>query len=200
MEQNKHRFEFRAWSYDFGNIGSKIESISQSEIELRSQETYIISIEHSLYNIKIRDEYLDIKQLVETDRGLEHWRPYLKEAFPLTSAFLVEKVIPILGVVLPTKDILSYSAQNFMNILIQPSEKWVVVLVDKHRFKYMLENCIVEKVEVEVNNIKIISFAIESYNADSVLELVNQLEFNTYENLSYPAAIKRILGLSGGML
>ena len=122
----------------------------------------------------------------------------MKEAFPLTSAFLVENIIPVLGVRLLTNDIPIYSVKNFLDKLIEPSENWFFVLVDKHRFQYMLENCIIEKVEVAVNNIKILSFAIESYNADSVLELVNQLGFNTYENLSYPAAIKRILGLRGG--
>ena len=195
MNQTANRFEFRAWAHDFSNIEDRIRALGQCQRNLSSQEIYIISIKDTEHNIKIRDGYLDVKRLIKTERGLEQWKPHLKEAFPLTASTLMEKVMPVLGQddsMLITE---CYTAEDFLEKIVRPKSNLIVVPVHKDRSQCRLPNCAAEIVEVEVDRTTIYSIAIESIDPDVVLELVKRLKLNTYENLNYPAAIKQFLNL-----
>ena len=71
---------------------------------------------------------------------------------------------------------------------------WMTVPIKKCRCRGRVADCSIEIVEVEVKGTKVKSIAIEAIDPDAVLELVKQLGLTRYENLSYPAAIKRMLG------
>ena len=197
MEKNFPRFEFRAWSQDFGTVGDRVLELSHCQDNPPTQEIYFVAISDTHHNIKIRNNYLDVKRLIQIDRGLEQWQPCLKEAFPFTGATLVEKVIPILGVEMPTSVKESYGLEDFLEQVIRIGNKWVTVSVSKCRCRGRVEECTTEIVDLDFSGTSIQSIAIESIDPDAVLDLMKQLGLDRYENLNYPAAIERILGLSG---
>lgn len=49
-----------------------------------SDELYLLT-SNERANVKVRDDLMDIKALVEVEQGLEQWRPVMKAAFPITA-------------------------------------------------------------------------------------------------------------------
>ena len=193
MEQIQPRFEFRAWSDDFGTIGDNIVTLGQCRTKQPSQEIYIVSSEDIPLIVKIRGECLDIKRLIQVDRGLEQWQPCLKEGFPISLETLKEKVIPILNLEMPKAIAERYTPDDFLETVVQPSDRWVAVSVCKRRLQCWLAGGAAEIVEVEVNGTVTQTIAVESTDPDLVLDLVKRLGLDGYKNLNYPAAIEKIL-------
>ena len=67
--------------------------------------------------------------------------------------------------------------------------------VFKHRVRFTLEDCPVEIDRILVNGAAIESIAIESQCAAQVLSVRSALGLEQFENISYPLAISRILGI-----
>lgn len=65
----------------------------------------------------------------------------------------------------------------------------------KRRFRFTLQDCPVETDHILVNGAAIESIAIESQHAEQVLAVRSALAMEEFENVAYPLAISRIMGI-----
>jgi len=191
MPEIKPRFEFRIWADSLAPLRTKLDAMGQAR-EAKSAETYLISKVTERCNAKIRAELMDIKVLVAEDRGLEQWKPILKAGFPLSQLDIANQVFPSLQIVAPTLVKSAYTYDEFLQV-VRREPKIAVVEVTKTRYQYSIGVCAAEYSQITINGVPRDTVAVESTDADAVLELVSKLDIHE-PNVSYIREIRRILG------
>jgi hypothetical protein len=190
------RFEFRTFAQNFGLVEMKLRRLSPCEQIRESSEIYIISAGNDQNNTKIRDGKMDIKVLVNQDRGLEQWNPRMKGQFPMKTEVLQKEVFPAFGVDVPKFARSEYTLEQYLDDIIYPHPKLTPVRVDKLRFGFTVNGCITEIAHLLINGAAIQTVAVEQENAGAVLKALEQLGLTEFENVNYLRAIKRIIGLA----
>ena len=192
MAEIKPRFEFRIWSESLTPLRAKLAALAEGS-EKSSEETYLISAATEGCNAKIRADLMDIKVLIAVERGLEQWNPTLKAGFPLNAATITEKVFPSLQLAAPATAEPEYTFDEFLNEVIRPNPKIAIVAVTKVRNQFSIGLCATEYSRIMINGVPRDTVAVESTDADAVLELVEKLGIHE-PNVSYIREIRRILG------
>jgi exopolyphosphatase / guanosine-5'-triphosphate,3'-diphosphate pyrophosphatase len=192
MTEIKPRYEFRIWADKLTPVREQLQTLAEPR-EMVSRETYLISSATDRCNAKIRAGLMDIKVLVAEDRGLEQWKPVLKEGFPLTRAAISDQVFPSLEVASPSLAKAEYSLEDFFEQVIRPQPGIAIVEVSKTRYQFGIGVCSAEYAAVTINGAPRDTVAVESIDPDAVLQLVNKLGINE-TNISYIREIKRIVG------
>ncbi len=195
MNEIKPRFEFRTFAQSFGMVETRMRKLSALDKIRESSEIYIMSAGNSENNTKIRDDLMDIKVFVKSEKGLEQWNPRMKGSFPMKAAEIAEKVFPAFGVELPGFSRDEYSLDQFIKEIIRPHKDLVPVSVFKRRYGFMINECITEYAELLINGAAIKTVAVESTDIDAILKAKDLLGLNDYENINYLRAIKRIIGM-----
>jgi len=190
------RYEFRTFAQNFGLVETKIRRLSTCEQIRESSEIYIISAGNDQNNTKVRDEKMDIKVLVNQDRGLEQWNPRMKGQFPMKAEVLEKEVLPAFGVDIPKFARGEYTLEQCLEEIIYPHPKLTPVRVDKLRFGFTVNGCITEIAHLLINGAAIQTVAVEQEDVNAILKAREQLGLTEYENINYLRAIKRIIGLS----
>jgi len=106
------------------------------------------------------------------------------------------EIFPALGVESPALDREVYTLKQFMQelILVDPDIK--VALTEKERHAYDFADCICEYADVQINGAFVRTLAFESENPDLVYNAIEKLNIGKdIENVNYPKALKRVLGL-----
>ena len=148
-------------------------------------------------NIKIREGVMDIKVLEQEHLGLEQWNPFLVGEFPLEADVIKTVVFPALGVESPVFERKKYSFHQFITEVVTIDPDLAVASVWKTRHAYTVGGCIVEIAEIKVNGASIKTICIETENPDKVLKAKKTIGIgNNIENVNYPLALKRIMGLA----
>jgi len=190
------RFEFRAFGHHFQQIERKMRDLAQEELSRDISEIYLMTAATVENNIKIRNKKMDIKVLVQTKDGLEQWLPQLIGEFPMKTSLLENEVYPALGVAAPVFDKEEISLKELITEFIKEDPDIIAAHTRKTRHAFTINNCICEIAGVMVNGAYIQSIAIESENPELVSDTKKLLGFNeNEENVNYPKAIKRIIGL-----
>ena len=189
------RYEFRAFAQNFGLVEDKIRRFSDCEKYRESQEIYILSSDNNENNTKIRDEKMDIKVLEKKEQGLEQWSPRMKGEFPMAVETIRDEVFPAFGVSVPQFKRSRYTLSQFLNKIIGPHGHLFAAQVFKCRFGFTVNGCITEIAELLVNGAAIKTLAVESEDAEAVLQTKAMLGLREYENVNYLLAIKRIIGM-----
>ena len=197
-ESTAPRYEFRTFGQHFETAIQKMKQLSEPVPEKfrerRSDEIYLVSALNSTNNVKIREDKLDIKKLIRTDRRLEQWNPIAKAEFPLNVDFMAEELFPSFEVAVPDLDQDRYDLKSLLKLArIHPELQ--VVNVSKQRFGFMVNNTICEVAQVLINGAKVVTLSSESTEAEDVLKTVRDLELEEMENINYLQAIKRVTGL-----
>ncbi len=195
MQDSAPRFEFRAFAQNFGLTEDKIRERSPCDRIRESSEIYVLSACTSENNTKIRGGVMDIKTLIGTEHGLELWSPRLKSEFPMPSATISDQVFPALGVSPPPLTRAAYGLDEYLSEIIRPHASLTEVHVFKRRFGFLVNGCITELAELLVNGAAIRTAAIESEDAQRVLETRQMLGLDEYDNVNYLLALKRIVGM-----
>jgi hypothetical protein len=195
MNEIKPRFEFRTFAQSFGMVETKMRKLSALDKIRESSEIYIMSAGNSENNTKIRDDLMDIKVFVKSEKGLEQWNPRMKGSFPMKAAEIAQKVFPAFGVDLPEFKRDEYTLQQFIDEIIRPHKDLVPVRVVKRRFGFMVNECITEYAELLINGAAIQTVAVESTDVEAILKAREMLGLQDYENVNYLRAIKRIIGM-----
>ena len=82
------RWEWRTFGTRFPAAEAAFGAFAPSRIQ-ESEELYLLS--EPVYNVKVRDDLLDIKVLREVNKdGLERWEPVMKVGSPLAAADVKE--------------------------------------------------------------------------------------------------------------
>jgi len=189
------RYEFRAFAQNFGFVEDKIRSFSACEKYRESREVYILSADNSQNNTKIRDDRMDIKVLEKKEQGLEQWSPRMKGGFPMAVDMIRDEVFPAFGVSVPQFSRTRYTLDQFLNEVVKPHRDLSAAQVYKRRFGFTVNGCITEIADLRVNGAAIKTVAVESEDAEAVLQTQGMLGLREYENVNYLLAIKRIIGM-----
>lgn len=195
MNESDARFEFRCWARNFGLVDTRLRRISACHGIRESEEIYIATAAKDDTNIKIRDGFLDIKELIETRGDLERWRPRVQYKLPVTKEMLEGDVLPGLGIALSPLRCSTYALDQLLEEVVLPAPKMAVASVFKRRFAFTVNGCMTELDEVWINGASLHSVTIESMDPSAVLEARNRLRLDNLENVSYPQAIKRVMGM-----
>jgi len=195
MDGIKPRFEFRAFAQNFGIVEEKMRKLSPVEKIRESAEIYIMSAGNNENNTKIRDRFMDIKVFVTEKKGLEQWNPLMKGEFPMKTSMIKDEVFPAFGVALPDFKRDEYTLDQFLSELVGPHPDLTAVNIFKRRFAFTINDCIAEIAEIMVNGASIMSVNVESVDIDAILEAMDMLSLNGYENVNYLLAIKRVIGM-----
>jgi hypothetical protein len=193
---SKPRFEFRSFAQNFGIVEEKIRILSAVENIRQSSEIYILSAKNDTHNTKIRNDVLDIKALIQKKKGLEQWQPFMKQAFPISAEMIAEKILPVYQVQHTKLKLIDYSMRQWLDDIVRPHPELLSVHVNKLRFAFSINNCIVEIAEVLINGAFIKTVAVESVDIDEILRVKKLVNLHEYENINYLLALKRITGLA----
>jgi len=192
MSEIKPRYELRIWGDSLSALRDKLRSLAQPS-QRSSDETYLISATTERSNVKVRADLMDIKVLVAEDRELEQWKPILKAGFPLSQTVIVEQVFPNFELPPPPLTKSDFGFDEFLHDVIKPNPKIAIVSVSKTRYQYTVGVCTAEYSQITINGMARDTVAVESTDADAVLQLKQQLAIEQ-PNVSYIREIRRILG------
>ena len=191
------RYEFRTFGQHFDEqillMQRLSERVPREFWERTSEEWYILSATNSTVNIKIRDQKLDTKILLETRDGLEQWRPDLKEDLPV-SAEVLANIFSELQTDIPDLSLPRYRFDDLLRLVrIHPG--LLAVHVFKQRFGYIINETLCETANVWVNGARVTTLSVEAETTVLVKKTLKELKLNHFENINYPNAIKRITGM-----
>jgi len=186
------RWEWRTFGTDFGPAEARFTALASDAVQ-ESDETYLLS-PASDANVKVRNELMDIKTLVEVGAGgLEQWRPVMKASFPL-AVDAVQAVCAELGVAPPTSFGMAVTLEQFLPPLAQRGVR--AVAVHKRRVRYTIDGCTAELTEVIADGRPVRTVAIESENGPRVLDAVRSMRLDGFANISYPRGLKSLVGMT----
>jgi hypothetical protein len=190
------RYEFRTFDQGFARVESSIRRQAGNVRYRESPEVYIMSFGNDENNTKIRDGLMDIKVLVNRDRGLEQWNPRMKGSFPLGRDVLLDEVFPAFGVKSPALRRDVYSFREFLGEIVHPHPELAAVSVFKQRWGFEIDGCIAELANVYINGALMRTACLESTNPEQVLRTRSDVHLEGYENVNYLVAIKRVIGMA----
>ena len=190
------RFEFRAFAYDFGPTRDRLHHLATLKDIEEQTDVYLITRNNHSHSVKIRDGRLEIKYLIHKKNGLEEWRPIYQATFPLTASQLSWELFTSLNVVAPRLAYDSYDEKEFWGELTKLQTCICPVHVIKYRFRFNYRSCYAEISNLWANGTPMQTLAIESEDDEAVLALRTKLDLQYYENVSYPLALQRMMGLT----
>lgn len=195
LEDIVPRLEFRAFAGEFGRVVDEIRRRAPCLGIKESLEYYLVTAFNDQNNVKIRNNQLDIKNLIGLEQGLERWRPILKLDFPTSAGEMWNKIFSSLNVAIPAAPGEEVSMQTFIEDVLWPHPDIHLAQVFKRRFFFFVDECRVEITELGINGAAIQSIAIEDEDADIVLEVQKAVGLTVYKNVNYVLALKRIMGM-----
>ncbi len=190
------RYEFRIFYADSSVLFEKMKPFGEAEKIRTMNSVYLLTRGNRKNNIKIRDGIMDIKKLESKYQSLEQWNPFLVGAFPLKREVIKNVVFPAMGIEAPVFEREKYSLYQFIQEVINPDPDLSVAHVQKKRSAFTVNDCIAEVAECIVNGAAIASLCVEDENPEKVQKALEMLDIEPEtENVSYPLALKRLMGL-----
>ena len=197
MKTTIPRFEFRIFGQNLDPFESKIKEISELEKTRRMTSIYLLTAGNTTNNIKIREGVMDIKELEQVQNDLEQWSPFLVGEFPLKADVIKTVVFPAMGIESPVFERKKYTLEQLLEEVICKDPDLAVAYVKKTRYAYTVSKCITEIAEVTINGAYMKTICIEHEDPERVLKAKKKLGISEdTENVSYPLALKRVMGLA----
>lgn len=191
------RYEFRVFGNSLSEYEDKIKQYSKKEMTREMNSVYLLTPWKRKNNVKIRQGVMDIKHLEKEYECLQQWNPFLVGSFPLVADVIKSVVFPALGIVCPVFERKKYSLKQFIEEVILIDPDITVVYVWKKRHAYTVEGCITEIAEIKVNGATIKTICVESEDPEKIIAAKQLIGFDKkVENVNYPLALKRIMGLT----
>lgn len=191
------RYEFRIFGNDLVKHIKKIEQLSTKQMTREMDSVYLLTSWKRKNNVKIREGVMDIKVLEQEYQGLQQWSPFLVGEFPLDNDVIKTVVFPALGIESPVFERKNYTLKQFINEVVTIDPDLAVAYVWKRRHAYTVGECITEIAEIKVNGAFIKTICIESEDPEKVINAKQIIGIGSnVENVSYPLALKRIMGLT----
>ncbi len=191
------RYEFRIFGNNLEDIENKIKEFSDKEMTRDMDSVYLLTPWKRKNNIKIREGVMDIKIREQEHETLEQWSPFLVGEFPLKADVIKTIVFPALGVESPVFERKAYTLKQFIKEVVSIDPDLSVAYVWKKRHAYTIGGCITEIAEIKVNGTAVKTICIESEDPNKVIAAKELLGIdNKTENVNYPLALKRFMGLT----
>ena len=163
-----------------------------SDPPARTAEAYLVSA-NSPHNVKVREGLIEVKRLrrVSGD-GLEQWSPTVRAGFPLPPADW-DEVLDALG--LPAAAGVPPATLESLLEALPPGAPVRRIEIVKRRSRLVLAGCPGEWVRLDIEGRRMVSLAFEHERAGAVREALAALGLDPHDNLGYPAALKRLIGM-----
>ena len=189
------RFVFRTFGHKLTKYQEEMELLSvpvPEDIQVRIfEEIYIISKTIDDINIKVKSNKLDVKKLIQTKDNLEQWETIKKQNFPISNQLLINEIFPALNVDSPAFDDDMLSKKQFIDI-IKRNDDLLVVPLQKQRHAYIVNLSICEFAQVIIGTEYLYSVSVESTDIAEVKKTIHDLHLDSFENINYIQAIKRV--------
>ena len=197
MDPVESRFEFRCFASPLEPSPPAAEQAMGDVTAHQSREIYAVSADGTGVNLKYRNGELDLKRLLAVDGDLQQWSPCGRAGFPVPHAWLNEVLAPALGI----GDALEAAPEHvtapmLFEHLLRKVPGVGIADVRKSRRLFEHAGCRAEHAVVHVNGAAIVTLCVESTDPDAVRDARTSLGLTGHENISYPTAIARIMGLS----
>lgn len=192
VETGLFRWEWRWIGYqspvEFSRLG-----YAWSNPPTRTAEVYLVSAT-SPHNIKVREGSLEVKRLrrVSGD-GLEQWAPSLRAGFPLLPPDWRE-LLDALGLPVADRETPVATLEGLVAGL-PPGAAVRRIDVVKRRSRLTVAGCPGEWVRLDIGGRRLVSLSFEHERAVRVRDALAVLDLDPHDNLSYPAALKRLIGM-----
>lgn len=191
------RYEFRVFGNNISEYEEKIKQLSEKEMTREMDSVYLLTPWRKKNNVKIRQGVMDIKHLEQEHECLQQWNPFLVGSFPLAADVIKSVVFPALGIVCPVFERKKYTLRQLINEVISVDPDITVVYVWKTRHAYTIADCITEIAEIKVNGASIKTICIEAEDPEKIMAAKKLIGIDkNVENVNYPLALKRIMGLT----
>jgi len=192
------RFVFRTFGHKLTKYQEEMAMLSipvPEDIQVRIfDEVYVISNTIDDVNIKVKSNKLDVKKLIHSQENLEQWDTIKKQDFPIPKQTLIDEIFPLLKVDGLTIEDEKIDKDEFIYI-IEQHEDLIPVPVQKQRHAYIINLSICEFAQVIIKNEYLYSVSVESTDVNEVLKTVKDLKLESFENINYIQAIKRVSGI-----
>ena len=189
------RFVFRTFGHKLKKYQEKMELLSipvPEDVQVMIfEEIYIISKTVDNTNVKVKNNKLDVKKLIQTRDNLEQWETIKKQNFPISNQLLINEIFPALNVDSPSFDDDMLSKKQFINI-VKRYDNLLAVPVQKQRHAYIVNLSICEFAQVIIGNDYLYSVSVEATDFAEVQKTMNDLNLDSFENINYIQAIKRV--------
>jgi len=182
------RWEWRTFRHSFG---PRLDLLRDRELGnyKESREIYILS-RASNSNIKVRNQTLEVKTLQAVNEAkLEQWCPVIKACFPLTreqmvslADYLKTRIAVLDGAPMTLEKLLRFADNRAVSLK--------TVQVEKRRYIYVIEQCIVEYVRAVAGGRAFSSICVEHVDPARVAAVVKSLKLDDCSNISYVKALK----------
>jgi hypothetical protein len=189
------RFEFRIFGDDFESVVELFYDLfSNTKMTKKissSNETYIVPQTESNLNIKLRDNFLDIKKLIKKSDSLEQWKPIFKTKLPIDAETLKEKFSTLFETDLPNLEQDKYTKEQFLELL-QNDCLVDIVKVYKKRTLHVVDDISFEIAKVSIEQMHLQTICLESTDQDKLQNLLSKLHINDMKNTNYIQEIKQL--------
>ena len=187
-----HRWEWRTFAKS--PAYSELLWVPRTGDSVVTRERYILSAA-SPNSVKIHDECLDIKMLVQVDgSGLEQWRPVMNASFPVKEAAL-DSAWLAWGLPAPIVTRRQCTLDEFLSEVVDDEPALCVADIEKKRTRLSIQGCPGEHVAIQVAGESWESIAFEHMDPFQVWRAVTAIGLENAKNTSYPAGLKRIVGV-----
>lgn len=188
-------FEFRTFGHNFTKYQEKMAKLSvpiPDDLRVRIfNEIYIIFNSIDDINIKVKNNKLDIKKLIHSYENLEQWDTIMKQDFPISKQILIDEIFPVFKADIPIIENDVLDKKQFISI-VKRQKNLLAVPVQKQRHAYIVNLAICEFVEIIIDNDYLYSVSVKSMDVKEVTKAVSELELDSFENINYVQAIKRV--------
>jgi exopolyphosphatase / guanosine-5'-triphosphate,3'-diphosphate pyrophosphatase len=186
------RWEWRTFGDEFEEARKRLAAFEPQQVN-ESDEIYLLSVDGDA-SIKLRDGLVDVKRLdAVNDDGLERWIPVMKAPFPL-SARDAQTVVTRAGTPNVALERGMYTVEQFAREIIEPHPGLRTAAVHKHRTRYVIDTCMVENTDFEVESKTIHTIAIESPDPALVCSMIDRLGLTGRHNVNVARGLKTLLG------
>jgi exopolyphosphatase / guanosine-5'-triphosphate,3'-diphosphate pyrophosphatase len=188
------RWEWRGFGDELRDVESTFGRESSKQV-VESDEVYVLSV-RGTDSVKVRDELMDVKRLLEVnDDGLEQWVPVMKTGFPV-SATDVGSVLLALHADAPSSGLsrAAYTLPEFLDEVVGPHPDLLAVEVHKRRERYTVGGCMAEVSEIRTGRGSTHTVAIESEDANRVIQTVRDVGLASRPNVSLVRGLKTMVG------
>lgn len=187
------RWEWRVVSE--ASLAARVRAYEVPGVRQEWEETHLLTAD-SPHDVRLHGAWLERRRLVRTSSdGLQQWRPTESTEFPVEEAAAIE-ACDALRIAAPGVALSRVTRGMLLAHLRSPCHHVTELAVTKDRTPLRVLGCEGEHVTLVVNGRRFESIALESADQDEVRRAVVHLGFGTREDESYPAALKRIGGIT----
>ena len=179
------RFEYRIWGAAFAGLPAPDAVAESAEVYLVPERTGV--------NVKFRRGALEIKRLLGTQGGLQHWLPALRCLLPLPARVIARDLCPALGVAPPPLARRRYDLAQLLAEVVPALAGVRAVRLCKRRRQFEVAGARAERTQISIGEVTIESAAVEAERFDQAARAAEQLMLRRAPNLDYVAALRRLL-------